>query len=211
MTKRKSKSTLAAAIAVQNTAESFTPDRYQLGNDLPIKKITSDDQLETVANYGKAAKALLKKLEEDKQQIIDPIRKALDVLYKKQRELKKPLEAVHFRCKQLIGAYHDRQTEKAIKKAQTKAKRLRGKGETAAAHAVVVVAADSDHAPQIAGVKTSKTWVFEIEDPESVPISVDGVELRPVDERQLKKLAKLGPDAPEIPGVRFFQRTAVSI
>jgi hypothetical protein len=208
----KKRATPAAALAVQQAGEAFVASKYSIADALElIKRIKDDAQLTQVANYAKAVKALMGELEKDKTEIIEPIRKGLDKLYAKHRELKRPLEAAHSKAKKLIADYHDRQNAKAIKQAEKKAVKLEAKGEKGQAQAVVEAAKTINHAPTVKGVTVAEKWEFEVEDPALVPIEFGDIELRPIDDKVLRRLAKLKEKAPKIPGVRFFAKTQIKI
>jgi hypothetical protein len=57
--------------------------------------------------------------------------------------------------------------------------------------------------PKAEGISTRYKWVAVVLNSEAVPISVNGIVIRPVDEKKLAELAKMTNGTAEVPGVRF--------
>lgn len=60
-------------------------------------------------------------------------------------------------------------------------------------------------APTAKGISSKKQWVIKSIDPAQVPISIMGVELRPVDEKAVLALAKATNGAIQIPGIELAE------
>lgn len=61
------------------------------------------------------------------------------------------------------------------------------------------------------GVCTTKTWKITKVDPTTVPTHVQGVEIRPVDEKAVLRLIKATKGAIKIPGITYEEDVTVSV
>ena len=59
--------------------------------------------------------------------------------------------------------------------------------------------------PKVTGISTSKTWKIKSIDASKVPISFNGVELRPVDTAAVLRLVKASKGQISIPGVEIME------
>lgn len=64
--------------------------------------------------------------------------------------------------------------------------------------------------PKVAGVSTSKDWEIQSIDDSKVPISINGVVVRPVDEAAIKRLIKSSKGTVAIPGVVYREVVTTS-
>ena len=64
--------------------------------------------------------------------------------------------------------------------------------------------------PKVAGVSTSKDWEIQSIDDSKVPISIEGVVIRPVDEATIKRLIKSSKGTVAIPGVVYREVVTTS-
>jgi len=60
------------------------------------------------------------------------------------------------------------------------------------------------------GVSTKKLWKVRVTDEKVIPAYVNGICIRPVDERAIMQLHRLNPNV-EIPGVTFFQTEQLAV
>lgn len=65
--------------------------------------------------------------------------------------------------------------------------------------------------PTVGGVGQRKDWEIVSIDPEAVPISVAGVEIRPVDEKAVIALIRGTKGKVSIPGVRYREKVTVTV
>lgn len=65
-------------------------------------------------------------------------------------------------------------------------------------------------APKAAGTGLRKAWKARVIDPDAVPVSANGVLIRPVDLTALNSIARLTKGTPHIPGVEFYEETTIS-
>ena len=61
------------------------------------------------------------------------------------------------------------------------------------------------------GVSTTKTWKITKVDSAAVPTHVQGVEIRPVDEKAVLRLIKATKGAIKIPGITYEEDVTVSV
>lgn len=65
--------------------------------------------------------------------------------------------------------------------------------------------------PVAEGISTRKMWRAEIVEDAMVPAYIAGVVIRPVDVKAIERLAEASKGSVEIPGVRLYQETIMSI
>lgn len=61
------------------------------------------------------------------------------------------------------------------------------------------------------GMSTGVDWDIVIEDPEAVPVNFMGVEIRPIDEKAIRRLVKASKGKLSIPGVSVVQKDRVIV
>ncbi len=76
---------------------------------------------------------------------------------------------------------------------------------------VATTAVINPSAPVMKGVSTSKTWKITKVDSATVPTHVQGVEIRPVDEKAVLRLIKATKGAIKIPGITFEEDVTISV
>ena len=64
--------------------------------------------------------------------------------------------------------------------------------------------------PKAEGVSMTSDWEIESIDSSLVPISIAGMEIRPVDEAAIKRLIKMSKGKIEIPGVKYKETARIS-
>ena len=65
--------------------------------------------------------------------------------------------------------------------------------------------------PTVDGVSTRKVWRAEVIDDSQVPVAIAGAVIRPIDIRAIEKIAEATKGTIQVPGVRLFQETVMSI
>lgn len=76
---------------------------------------------------------------------------------------------------------------------------------------VATTAVIKPSAPVMKGVSTSKTWKITKVDSAIVPTHIQGVEIRPVDEKAVLRLIKATKGAIKIPGITFEEDVTISV
>lgn len=201
-------------VALQARASSFT--------------ITTDEQYQEAAEIGKEIKRRAKMVTD----LFKPIKEAANKAHKaacdREKEMLTPLRDAENAIKASMSRYtveqerKRREAEEAARKAQEEAARkaleealaLEAQGKQEAAEAALEEAQVMAETPIVApaptpaakGVTTKKVWDIQIVDPSSVPVSVAGIVIRPVDEMAIKKLANSSKGQIQIPGVRIIER-----
>ena len=65
--------------------------------------------------------------------------------------------------------------------------------------------------PKAAGVSQSKTWEIVSIDSSKVPVSFEGVEIRPVDVKAVMRLIRESKGTVQIPGVQYRDSVSISV
>ena len=155
-----------------------------------------------------------------RKEMLDPLKNAEDALKnktnafmrKKEEErrareaaLRKQAEEAAARKLEEAAAAEEAGDEYGAEYAMAEAEMMESAANTASVKSV---------APSVDGIRHTKTWVIDEEkcDWSKVPVSVAGVELRPVDKGAVKRLIKAAKGNINIPGVVFTESytTAVS-
>lgn len=214
------------ALGTQATALERQVDAMVVSNDVGyaaaaelLKRVKKAQT--AVKNYWeplrKSAKAAYDAVVEKKKNMLDPIEKAEKVLKSKMGEYAMELER--------------RQREEALRQqaeAKAEAERLLNEAVEAETNgddagvesALTVVEVYEDVAamsstvkatkPKASGISLQKTWKITGVDPEKVPISFNGTEIRPVDTAAVLRLIKASKGQISIPGIEFAEDYSVS-
>lgn len=169
----------------------------------------------------------------------EPMRKSTYDAYKSvtdhRKEMLDPLTSAEKILKKKMGAYtmqkerERREREEALRR-QAEEEMNRKLAEAAAAESegdaigaemamaeaevmenVATTATIKSEAPTMKGVSTTKTWQITKVDSALVPTHVQGVEIRPVDEKAVLRLIKATKGAIQIPGIAYEEDVTVSI
>ena len=65
-------------------------------------------------------------------------------------------------------------------------------------------------APKVSGVSTKKVWKVRVDDEKAIPTYVNGICIRPVDERAIMQLHRLNPNV-KIDGISFYQENTLAV
>lgn len=169
----------------------------------------------------------------------EPMRKSTYEAYKSvtdhKKEMLDPLAAAEKILKKKMGAYTlqkererrereeelRRQAEAEMNRKLEEAAKAESEGdafgaEMAMAEAevmenVATTAGIKPEAPVMKGVSTSKTWKITKVDSATVPTHVQGVEIRPVDEKAVLRLIKATKGVVKIPGITFEEDVTISV
>lgn len=197
--------------------------------------ISNDDDYEKAGSATSDVKKMQKKVEEywepmrvsakktyddvlaHKKEMLDPLKKAerilkgkmSDYILEQERKRKEQEKAM----RRLAEAESDRKLQEAID--------AQNRGDEAAAEFAMAEAEVFDDAavngaiakqsPKAMGVSTSKAWKITSIDSSQVPIQLNGMELRPVDEKLVMQLIKASKGKIVIPGVRYEETVSISV
>ena len=168
----------------------------------------------------------------------EPMRKTTYEAYKSvtdhKKEMLDPLASAEKILKKKMGAYTlkekerrereeelRRQAEAEMNRKLEEAAKAESEGDALGAEMamteaevmenVATTAVIKPEAPTMKGVSTTKTWKITKVDPTTVPTHVQGVEIRPVDEKAVLRLIKAAKGTIKIPGIAYEEDVAVSV
>ena len=196
--------------------------------------ITTDDDYRNAGEFGR----LLKKKSAEVTEFFAPMKKAAHDAHKqvcdREKQMLTPLVNAEKIIKKAMSTWaleqerkRKEEEERLRKLAEEEANRLleqaivaeaSGKADeasTALLNAEVVAQAGKSIVldapkPKVEGVSTSTDWEIESIDASLVPISIAGMEIRPVDEAAVKRLIKASKGKIEIPGVKYKEVVRMS-
>lgn len=196
--------------------------------------ITTDDDYRSAGEFGR----LLKKKSAEVAEFFAPMKKAAHDAHKqvcdREKQMLTPLVNAEKIVKKAMSAWafeqerkRKEEEERLRKLAEEEANRLlqqaieadaSGNTEEAASammNAEVIESAGKSividaSKPKVDGVSTSTDWEIESIDASLVPISISGMEIRPVDVGAVKRLIKASKGKIEIPGVKYKEVVRMS-
>lgn len=151
-----------------------------------------------------------------KKQMLDPLASAEKILKQKMGAYTKEQERIRREQEEArrraAEAEMNRKLEEAAE-AEAKGDSLGAKMAMAEAEVMegVSTGAARSFAPHAKGVTQTKTWKIKRIDSDKVPISVAGIELRPVDEKAVLQLIKMSKGKVVIPGVEYEEDVIIGI
>lgn len=197
--------------------------------------VASDDQYAFAGELTKQVKQMSQKVTE----YWEPMRKSTYEAYKSvtdhKKEMLDPLASAEKILKKKMGAYAmqkererrereeelRRQAEAEMNRKLEEAAKAEREGDAVGAEFamaeaevmenVATTAAIKAEAPTAKGVSTSKTWKITHIDSLEVPTHVQGVEIRPVDEKAVLRLIKATKGKIQIPGVTYEEDVTISV
>lgn len=197
--------------------------------------VNSDDRF---AYAGELTKQI-KQMQEKVTDYWEPMRKTTYEAYKSvtnhKKEMLDPLASAEKILKKKMGAYTlqkekerrereeelRRQAEAEMNRKLEEAAKAESEGDALGAEMamteaevmenVATTAVIKPEAPTMKGVSTTKTWKITKVDPTTVPTHVQGVEIRPVDEKAVLRLIKATKGTIKIPGITYEEDVAVSV
>jgi len=152
-----------------------------------------------------------------KKEMLDPLESAEKILknkmgtytMEKERQRREQEEAM----RKLAQAEMDRKLEEAAK--------AESGGDTAAAEFAMAEAEVMEgvslggsiqaQTPKAQGVTQSKSWKISHIDSSKVPTTINGVEIRPVDESAVMRLIKASKGTIQIPGIKYEETVTISV
>lgn len=198
-------------------------------------QVTDDLGYAAAGNLLKQVKAMQKKVKEYWEPLRISSKKAYDNVLTKKKEMTDPIDRAEKILKRKMGDYTMEQERKAREEEERRrreaqveidlkleeAARLEAQGdETGADFAMAEAEVYDQYAsgvsvraqqPKVSGVSTSKTWKIKSIDSSKVPISFNGVELRPVDTSAVLRLVKSSKGQISIPGVEIEEDIVMSV
>lgn len=171
-----------------------------------LKPIHNDDEYSEASRHLLFVKDFLNKVEEDKKETVDPIRKGLDALYKKYRQARQPWEAAERTLKTLISTYAVRKQTKLLQAARKKAQKLIADGKNEQAADLISDAANKRCVPNIDGIQLKSSWAYDILDENAIPR-----EFLTVDTKKISAVVKAMKEKTDIPGVTAFPAKQVAV
>jgi len=197
--------------------------------------VQSDSDYENAASFGKDVKQMIAKV----TAFFEPMKKAANKAHReicaREKEMLSPLSNAERTLKETMGRYIER-VERERRKAEEEARRIAqeeadrklaeaveleesGDVEGAASAMIDAQIADSvsnniyipQAAPKVTGVTHSKAWeIVNISDAD-VPVSLNGMVLRPVDRAAVQRLIKMSKGQIKIPGVTYREKTNIGL
>ena len=204
---------------------------------LTVEQQAEAVQIATNADFENAA-TILKSIKNSKQKFIDffaPAKAATNAAHKavvaNEKACITPCDKAESIIKRKMLTYSQKieaerraAEEAARKKAQEESDRLLAEaakaeksGDSMAATVNMAMAEQvSGISPTVhttipkSGVSTKKIWEVQITDEKAIPTYVNGICIRPVDERAIMQLHRLNPNV-KIDGVSFYQENTLSV
>lgn len=151
-----------------------------------------------------------------KKQMLDPLTSAEKILKRKMSDYTKEQERIlreqEEARRKAAEAEMNRKLEEAAE-AEANGDALGAEMAMAEAEVMdsITAGADKSFAPKAKGVSQTKTWKIKSIDSSKVPVSIAGIEIRPVDERLVLQLIKASKGSITIPGVEFEEDVIISV
>lgn len=208
-----------------------TSELEQVAEALPV---TNDEEYERAGEFGKMLKAKAGEVTSFFKPMKDAAYKAHKEVCEREKTMLAPLSKAERIIKHSMSAYYEekehqrREAEKAARLAAEEEARRRmeeaisleqqGKTEDAEVAAEEAALIDSVSStinvapatPKMSGVSAKKDWEIVKVDENSVPISLAGITLRPVDEKAIIRLIRASKGSVHIPGVTYRETTSMS-
>lgn len=168
----------------------------------------------------------------------EPLRKttkaAYDSVLARRKDMATPLDKAEKVIKSKMGAYH-LEVERKRRQEEERLRRLAEAEREKAFAAAVAAEAQGDmlgaemalaeaevmddaaavatvhlDAPKAKGISTRKGWEITGIDPDKVPVAINGVVIRPVDEKAVMALIKASKGTVQIPGITYRETAIIS-
>lgn len=152
-----------------------------------------------------------------KKQMLDPLASAEKILKRKMSDYTMEQERIYREQEEAMRKAAEAEMARKLEEAEEAESRGDAVGaEFAMAEAevmegVAVSGGFRPQAPKAKGVSQTKTWKITKIDSEKVPVSLNGMELRPVDEKLVLQLIKASKGKIAIPGVEYKEDVIISV
>lgn len=205
---------------------------------ITLEQQAQDYQIQTNEDYSEAADFLkrVKGVEKEVKDYWKPAKEAAAKAHKaiceKEKTMLSICEKAESILKEKMLAYSQKieaerraAEEEAKKAAQAEAERLLAEAENAEKAGDTMLATISMamaeqiekgtptvqiSKPSLQGISERKVWKVRITDEKAVPSYVNGICVRPVDEKAIMQLHKLNPNI-QIPGCEFYQKSQITV
>ncbi len=156
-----------------------------------------------------------KAVTDHKKEMLDPLKNAETILKRKigvyQMEQERKRREEEERLRKLAEEEANRKLEEAVK-AEANGDLESAEYAMAEAEALDSMSVNVQmEKPKVSGVSTTKTWEIVDINPKDVPISIAGVEIRPVDRAAILRLIKATKGQIAIPGVKYKETVSVAV
>ena len=203
----------------------------QKANDFIIE---TDEDYQDAAEFGRILKAKAAEVKEFFKPMKEQAHKAHKAVCDRESAMLKPLTNAEKILKDSMGRYYQeqerkrREAEEAARRAAAEEaeRKLREAAEAEAAgrqeeaeaamtEAIIMDEAKNTvfvtrQAPKAAGTSTRKDWAIRSVDQSKVPIAVNGMEIRPVDQAAVMRLIRASKGTISIPGIVYEEITQMS-
>lgn len=197
--------------------------------------VNSEETLQGAVDFVKLIKESGAKVTSFFKPMKDSAYKAHKSICDREKEMLKPLNEAEKQVKQKIGAYTmeqerkrkeleeqmRRQAEAEAERKMAEAIEHEAQGNTQEAEAALMDAQFTEQAaknvgvnmvaPKADGMSTSKAWEITGIDSSKVPVEINGMEIRPVDEKAVMRLIKASKGKIVIPGISYKETVSVSV
>lgn len=197
--------------------------------------ISTQEDYEFAAQFGQEVKQTLARV----QEYFEPMKKAAHMAHReicnRETEMLKPLKSAESTIKATMSGYVEK-VEAERKAAELEAQRiaqeeterklaeaaaLEEQGDTEGAANALLDAQMADAAsqnvfvpsaaPKASGVSTSKEWLITNVDDAKVPVTFNGMDLRPVDKKAVMRLIKASKGSIAIPGITYKEQQKIAL
>lgn len=205
---------------------------------ITLEQQAQDYQIKTNEDYSEAAD-FLKRVKGAEKEVKDYWKPAKEAAAKAHKEICEKEKAMLSICEkaesilkekmlaysQKVEAERRAAEEEAKKAAQAETERLLAEAENAEKAGDTMLATISMamaeqiekvtptvqiSKPSLQGISERKVWQVRITDEKAVPSYVNGICVRPVDEKAIMQLHKLNPNI-QIPGCEFYQKSQITV
>ena len=169
--------------------------------------VASEEGFVLAGELTKQVKAMQKQVTEYWEPMRKSTYEAYTAVNQHKKEMLDPLASAEKILKRKMGDYTMEQER--LRRERDEA--MRKAAEAEMMEGVAVSGGLRPQAPKAKGVSQTKTWKIAKIDSEKVPISLNGMELRPVDEKLVLQLIKASKGRISIPGVEYKEDVIISV
>lgn len=204
-------------------------------SDASSISIRNDDQYQEAGEFAKTVKTNMKTVKDYFAPMKDAAYRSHQAICTREKEMLEPLVKAEKICKAQMGEYLRQKQEEARRQEELMRRMAKEESDRkleeaveaekngnadeanlAFAQATVAEQVGSNAviqatAPKVAGISTSKDYEIYLIDHEAVPVQVDGVVIRPVDEKAIIRMIKASGGTVEIPGVKYRETVRMSV
>jgi len=197
--------------------------------------IESDGDYTAAAEFGRKVKKAASEVTEFFKPMKEAAYKAHKAICDREKAMLLPLSRSEAALKKAMGAYTQKKERERLK-AEEEARRiaqeeaeqrladaiaLEGAGDKDAANSALIDAQMADNmskhvcipvaSPKAEGISTAKDWEVTSVDNAAVPVELNGIMLRPVDEKAVIRLIRASKGTIRIPGIVYSEVSKISI